>query len=84
MTFVPSDHDNAPKVAATPARQGLSGKHVLVLLVVSTVLAALALFGTWGVHSRGLQHAQNSSTPTAAEAQRMGDTTPAPAPPANP
>ncbi|MDB5432642.1 MAG: hypothetical protein JWP35_3758 [Caulobacter sp.] len=84
MTFVPSDHEHAPKIAATPARQGLRGRHVLIILVVSTVLAALALFGAWGLHWGDLEHAQNASAPTSAEAKRMGDTTPAPAPPANP
>ena len=74
MTFVPSDHEHAPKVAATPARQGRWGRHVFWVLVASTILAAVALFGAWGMRSGDLQRADNASRPTAADAQNM-DTT---------
>jgi hypothetical protein len=39
-----TDH---PVVAATPARQGRWGRHVFWVLVISTLLAALALFAAW-------------------------------------
>jgi hypothetical protein len=74
MTFVPSDHEHAPKVAATPARQGRWGRHVFWVLIISTALAAVALFGSWAVHSRDLQRSSAASTPTAADSRNM-DTT---------
>ena len=43
-----------PVVAATRARQGRWGKHVLWVLIVSTVLAALVLMGTWGANANRL------------------------------
>ena len=39
-----TDH---PVLAATPARQGRWGRHVFWVLLVSTILAALALFTAW-------------------------------------
>ncbi len=38
-------------VGATRARQGRLGRHVVWILLVSTALAALALFGAWSVHA---------------------------------
>ena len=80
MTFVPSDHEHAPKVAATPARQGRWGRHAFWVLVVSTLLAAAALFAAWGMRSGDLQRADTASRPTAADSQNM-DTTSAARPP---
>lgn len=36
-----------PVLAATPARQGRYGRHVFVVLVVSTILAAIGLGLAW-------------------------------------
>jgi hypothetical protein len=36
-----------PVLSATRARQGRFGRHVFWVLLVSTALAALALFGAW-------------------------------------
>ncbi|MGH1557702.1 hypothetical protein ACRAWD_07350 [Caulobacter segnis] len=51
---MPADihHQAAPEARAAPerhlpARQGRWGKHVFWVLIASTVLAALALFGAW-------------------------------------
>jgi hypothetical protein len=74
MTFVPSDHEHAPKVAATPARQGRWGRHVFWVLVASTLLVIVALFGSWAMHWGDLQRAGEASTPTAADSRNM-DTT---------
>lgn len=82
MTFVPSDHENAPKVAATPARQGRSGKDVLVVLVISTVLAFLALFAAWAWRSHDLDRADATRSPVAA-ANANSASEPATPPPAN-
>lgn len=38
---------NRPALNATRARQGRFGRHMFWVLLVSTALAALALFGAW-------------------------------------
>lgn len=66
-------------LAATPARQGRYGKPVFWVLVVSTLLAALALFAIWGMKAPALQRADQKVTET--RAAHAGDfSTPAPAP----
>ncbi|HLZ75249.1 hypothetical protein [Phenylobacterium sp.] len=40
--------DHHPVVAATPARQGRLGRPVFWVLVISTLLAAVALAIAWG------------------------------------
>ena len=80
MTFVPSDHEHAPKVAATPARQGRWGRHVLWVLVVSTLLAAVALFASWSMNAHRLQRAQNTSQATAADVRHASQGPAAPIP----
>jgi hypothetical protein len=42
----PGETDH-PVLAATPARQGRYGRHVFVVLVVSTILAAIGLGLAW-------------------------------------
>ena len=63
---------NAGELNATEARQGRWGRHVFWVLVASTVLAALALFGSWAFHADDLQRGTELSTPTVAEAQASG------------
>ena len=47
---MPADlEQHHPAVNATRARQGRWGKHVFWVLIISTVLAAAALFGAWGL-----------------------------------
>lgn len=41
-------HANAPHPGATRARQGSLGRPVVWVLLISTVLAAIALFVAWG------------------------------------
>lgn len=41
-------------VGATRARQGRYGRHVFWVLVASTLLAAIALFASWGMRSGDL------------------------------
>ena len=68
-----------PVVAATRARQGRWGKHVLWVLIVSLALAALVLAITWGANSSRLSAVEgNQRAVSAAEAQ-MGETIPTPA-----
>lgn len=71
-------------VAATPARQGRYGKPVFWVLIVSTTLAAVALFAAWGLNAPALQKANAKVSETrAAHATDFSapDTAPA-APPA--
>jgi hypothetical protein len=83
---MPTDiHHNAdqtsagPRVNATRARQGRFGRHVFWILIVSTVLAALALFGAWSFRATDLAAVDaNTGATTPAEAQ-SGTTEPQPA-----
>lgn len=62
---------NGPRLNATRARQGRWGRHVFWVLVVSTVLAALALFGAWTWRAPDLASVEvNNGAKTPAEAQR--------------
>ena len=68
-----------PVVAATRARQGRWGKHVLWVLIISTALAALVLMATWGANSDNLGAVEgNQRADSVAEAQQ-GDTIQTPA-----
>lgn len=74
-----NETEEHPVVAATPARQGRWGKHVLWVLIISTVLAAVVLMLTWGANSNRLGSVQDNvraSTPAEAE---QGDTVQTPA-----
>jgi len=64
-------NDPAPRLNATRARQGRWGRHVFWVLIVSTVLAALALFGAWTYRANDLAAVEvNNGAKTPAEAQR--------------
>jgi hypothetical protein len=65
----PVGHD---ELGATDARQGRWGRHVFWVLVISTALAVMALFGSWAFHSNGLQAANDRSTPTVEDARSAG------------
>ncbi len=75
---MPADihHDAAPdpqgpRLNATRARQGRWGRQVFWVLIISTVLAALALFGAWTFRARDLAEVEvNNGAKTPAEAQR--------------
>ena len=68
-----------PRVNATRAKQGGVGRHIFWILIVSTVLAALALFGAWTFRARDLAAVDvNTGATTPAEAQ-SGTTTQQPA-----
>ncbi|HWT52335.1 MAG TPA: hypothetical protein VN113_09170 [Caulobacter sp.] len=63
--------DPAPRLNATRARQGRWGRQVFWVLIVSTVLAALALFGAWTYRAKDLAAVEvNNGAKTPAEAQR--------------
>ena len=77
---MPADSDTrTPRLNATRARQGQWGQHIFWILVVSTVLAAIALFGAWGFWSNDLASVEhNNGAKTPAEADRY-DTQQSPA-----
>lgn len=65
---------HGPQVKATRARQGRWGRHIFWVLVISTVLAAVALFGAWGMRSgdiAAVEHTRGADTPAEAA---QGDT----------
>lgn len=59
--------NTAPRLNATRARQGRWGRHVLWVLVISTALAALALFGSWGMRSNDYASVEHNTKPEASE-----------------
>ena len=66
------------KIEATEARQGGKGKQILLVLVVSTVLAAIVLFVSWGFRSDDLAEADHTQTPPPV-VQPQDSSVPAPA-----
>jgi hypothetical protein len=62
-------------LSATRARQGRYGRHVLWVLLASTALAALALFGAWTWHAPDLASTEphNATQPADAQAFNMGE-----------
>ncbi|KQY35054.1 hypothetical protein ASD21_21190 [Caulobacter sp. Root1455] len=68
---MPTDLEHhGPTLNATRARQGRWGKHVFWVLILSTVLAAAALFGAWGLRSgdlAGVEHTKGATTTQEAE-----------------
>ena len=69
----------ATRLNATRARQGRWGQHIFWIMIVSTVLAAIALFGAWGFRSGDLAAVEhNNGAKTPAEAGRY-DTQQSPA-----
>lgn len=62
-----------PTLNATRARQGRWGRHVLWVLLASTALAALALFGawTWKAPDLAATEPNNAKRPTAAQSFDM-------------
>ena len=66
--------DASPQINATRVRQGRRGRHVLIVLLISTVLAAIALFTAWGMHSDDFARGDAKMTPSQAETgQRPAD-----------
>ena len=69
---MPADLEHpGPVLNATRARQGRYGKHVFWVLIISTVLAAIALFGAWSLRSGDLASVEhNNGAKTTQEAER--------------
>jgi len=67
-----------PVLGATRARQGRFGRHVFWVLVISTLLAALALFGAWTWRSDDLAATEANNARQPADAQAFNAAEPAP------
>lgn len=65
---------DGPRVNATRARQGRFGRHIFWILVISTVLAALALFGAWSFRAGDLAAVEHNTGATTPAEARAGDT----------
>ena len=70
-----SRHSDHPILNATRARQGRFGRHVFWVLLVSTALAAMALFGAWTWQADNLASTEvnNARQPADAQAFTAGD-----------
>lgn len=70
-----SRYSSRSTLNATSARQGRFGVHMFWVLVVSTALAALALFGAWSWRADDLASTapNNARQPADAAAFNMGD-----------
>lgn len=68
-----------PRVNATRARQGRWGKQVFWVLIVSTVLAAIALFGAWSFRANDLAAVEVNNGPTTSADVQAYDTPQQPA-----
>lgn len=66
-----TDEHPTQTLNVTRARQGLSGRHILWILLISTVLAAAALFGVWGMRANDIASVEhNTGVSNAQEAAR--------------
>ncbi len=73
-----SSQDHAPELDVTHARQARRGLHALAILVASTLLVLIALFGAWAFYSgwlggpRGGQETLSASDGAVAQATPAG------------
>jgi hypothetical protein len=63
------DNEVPEELNATPARQGMRGVHVLWVLIISLMLVAAALFGSWAWRSGDLARVDPNQRAQPAEAQ---------------
>ena len=68
-----------PAMGATRARQGRYGRHVFWVLLISTTLAALALFGAWSWRSGDLAATEPHNARQATDAKSFNAPDPGPA-----
>ena len=59
--------EHAPEMAATQARQGRWGQHMLWVLLAGLALVFIALFGTWMSNAGDLQAVDHKARATAEE-----------------
>ncbi len=66
------------KISATSARQGRMGRPVVIVLVVSTLLAGIALFAAWGWRADDLASTAPNNARQPADAAAFNAPAPAP------
>ncbi|WP_340645031.1 hypothetical protein [Phenylobacterium sp.] len=69
MAVLSRDSSTHPVLTATRARQGRFGRHVFWVLLVSTALAAMALFGAWTWQADNLASTEVDNARQPADAQ---------------
>jgi hypothetical protein len=72
-----SRNSDQPVLNATRARQGRFGRHVFWVLLVSTALAAMALFGAWTWQADNLASTEVNNAKQPADAQSFNASAPA-------
>jgi len=82
MTNTTHTDEHPAKLEATEARQGRWGRPVFWVLIASTLLAAVVLFGSWAMRANDLAVADGKETPSAPPA--VSQEVPAPAQPVEP
>jgi len=70
--------DNAPKMPATPARQGALGKPVMIVLLVSVTLAFVGLMAAWLFRADDLAEGDAHAGRQASDAALLEENAPAP------
>ena len=65
----PATEEHHVDLDATPARQGMRGVHILWVLIISFILAAAALFGSWAWKSGDLQSVDHNVRAQPSEAK---------------
>ena len=70
--------ENAPKMPATPARQGALGKPVMVVLLVSVTLAFVGLMAAWLFRADDLAEGDVHAGRQASDAAVFDEAPPAP------
>jgi hypothetical protein len=69
---------NAPKMPATPARQGALGKPVMIVLLVSVTLAFVGLMAAWLFRADDLAEGDVHTGRQAGDATEFNQEAPAP------
>ena len=70
--------EHAQNLDVTEARQGLRGRHALIILVVSLTLGLIAVFGAWAYYSGDLagKRASREAPPAVANSVTTTPSTP--------
>jgi len=67
--MVQSQYQDSPHLTETQARQGLRGRHVLMMLIASVVLAVAAMAATWAYRAHDLASVDAQGASRAAATQ---------------
>ena len=65
-------HEHAPHLTVTEARSGFRGRHVLIVLIISVSLAAIALATAWAFREHDIQVVDAAMARRAEASQPIG------------